>query len=627
MKKFVAILTVLAMLLGTVALGESIQEKYELLRVGTTTEFNGNFFSDTLGNNVSDQDVRKLIHSYSLVSWANEDGVFRPNQQVVTAFSISGDGRTFTFVISRDLKYSDGTPISAKDYAFSFLLQTSRALEEAAGRRQDGSRLMGWKDYDEGRKAEVSGLRVIGENQLSFTMGPDYDPYFYELQFLDITPFPIDILAPGCTVVDDGQGARIQGTLTGDILRKTLTDPENGYMSHPTVTSGPYRLTDYDGTKAELELNPEYLGDANFVLPTIPKIEFRFIAADQLIGQLAAGTIDLAVRCARNDQIMTGMQLAQNPDFMMYAYSRNGLAFISFCAEKGPTADVRVRRALSMCIDRDALIRQYLGNFGVAVNGYYGIGQWMYLVSNGTIRPETEDDWDAVNLDGLTVYGLDPEGAAALLDEAGWNLNAEGQPYTEGLRYKEENGQLVPLKLKLIYADENAAGPMLKEAFGTCLAEAGAELQLETVSMPEMLQKYYGTAERDCDMIMLGTNFTDVFEPSADFDEGTDTNRLNGITDAKFAALARDLRKTEPGDIYGYSRKWVDFMNYRTEIASEIPLYSNAYMDFAITELQDYHPGDYSSWAEAVQYSVLSDYAEPEEEAMEDGEDDGEFFE
>jgi hypothetical protein len=49
-------------------------------------------------------------------------------------------------------------------------------------------------------------------------------------------------------------------------------------------------------------------------------------------------------------------------------------------------------------------------------------------------------------------------------------------------------------------------------------------------------------------------------------------------------------------------------------------------MDFAITELQDYHPGDYSSWAEAVQYSVLSDYAEPEEEAMEDGEDDGEFF-
>ena len=627
MKKLVAILTVLAMLLGTVALGESVQEKYELLRVGTTTEFNGNFFADTLGNNVSDQDVRKLIHSYSLISWANEDGVFRPNQQVVTAFSISGDGRTFTFVISRDLKYSDGTPISAKDYAFSFLLQTSRALEEAAGRRQDGSRLMGWKDYDEGRKAEVSGLRVIGENQLSFTMGPDYDPYFYELQFLDITPFPIDILAPGCTVVDDGQGARIQGALTGDILRKTLTDPENGYMSHPTVTSGPYRLTDYDGTKAELELNPEYLGDANFVLPTIPKIEFRFIAADQLIGQLAAGTIDLAVRCARNDQIMTGMQLAQNPDFMMYAYSRNGLAFISFCAEKGPTADVRVRRALSMCIDRDALIRQYLGNFGVAVNGYYGIGQWMYLVSKGTIRPETEDDWDAVNLDGLTVYGLDPEGAAALLDEAGWNLNAEGQPYTEGLRYKEENGQLVPLKLKLIYADENAAGPMLKEAFGARLAEAGAELQLETVSMPEMLQKYYGTAERDCDMIMLGTNFTDVFEPSADFDEGTDTNRLNGITDAKFAALARDLRKTEPGDIYGYSRKWVDFMNYRTEIASEIPLYSNAYMDFAITELQDYHPGDYSSWAEAVQYSVLSDYAEPEEEAMEDGEDDGEFFE
>ena len=51
MKKLTAILLILALIAGlSGAMGEeAVVDKYEHLRVGTTTEFNGNFFADTLG--------------------------------------------------------------------------------------------------------------------------------------------------------------------------------------------------------------------------------------------------------------------------------------------------------------------------------------------------------------------------------------------------------------------------------------------------------------------------------------------------------------------------------------------------------------------------------------------------
>ena len=631
MKKLIAVLLSTVLLAGCcAALGESAEDRYDLLRVGTTTAFSGNFFSGAIGNNVSDQDARKLIHGYNLVEWVPEEGVFRPNQQVVTAFSTSQDGSSFIFAISKDLRYNDGTPITAKDYAFSFLLQSSRALEEAAGARIAGDYIWGWQAYDEGTAAAVNGFKLVGDYQISISLSNEYMPYYYEMQAMSLEPYPISVLAPGVEVRDDGDGIYLSEPLTAEMLKKTLLDPETGYASHPGVTSGPYQLAGFDGTEARFELNPEYIGDKNGQKATIPGIAFRYVNTDELINELAYGNLDLAVRCARSEQIQTGIALRSSGDFNAYAYSRNGLAYISFCAESGPTADVHVRQALAMCMDKAALQERYLGNYGMEVGGYYGIGQWMYLASIGTISVENEgeapeEEPEGISLDGLAVWELDTARAAELLDEAGWTLNDQGGDYTpgvDGYRCRVNKGRLETLKLKLIYADNNRAGELLPEVFAQNVEMIGGEVELVALPMPELLKQYYHIADRDCDMIMLGSNLGDVFEPSADFDG--DTHRISGITDAEFARLALDLRRTEPGRALEYVRKWVKFLEYRSTILPEIPLYSNAYMDFAVIELQDYAPGSYSSWADAVQYAIFSDYAEPETE--ETGEDE-EMFE
>ena len=636
MKKLIAVFLTMVLLTGccVVVAEENNGDKYANLTVGVTTAFNGNFLDDALGSNISDQDIRKIIHSYHLVRWDGEAGVFRSNEQAVTGGLVSEDMNTFYFSISSDLKYNDGTPITVKDYAFSFLLLTSQALKEAAGLRQDGSRISGWEAYDKGREKAVSGFRLIGDYQMQITLAKEFTPYFYELKALDFFPLPISVIAPGCEVRDDGNGIYLSGTFNAETVRKTILDPVTGYASHPSVTSGPYMIRDYDGKTVWLTTNPNYNGDEEGRKPIIENITVRFLPSRNLMSELIVGDVDLTVRSIRTEQIATGQALAETDEYTMKSYARNGLAFISFCGEKGPTSDAGVRKALAMCVDKEGLNAAYSGNMGVTVSGYYGIGQWMFPITRGQIpdawKAEAGPDatWDDINLDGVTDYPLDPAAAGKLLDEAGWNMNAEGEPWTEGLRYKDQDGTLIPLTLRLAYPTENLAGPMLEEFFSPYLQEAGAEIEYTAVEMPELLEMYYGQTERSFDMIMIGSNFQDVFDPSIYYDENG-TDRLNGITDPQLAELARELRQTEPGDSAEYVRRWIRFLEYRSEVLPEIPLYSNAYADFHISVLRDYAPAAHSSWSEAILNAYMSDDIEEaeEQEGLEDwfGEDEEGF--
>ena len=627
MKKIISVILALVVFFSCCAgAGEDAETEsmYGHLTVGVTTAFSGNFLADAMGSNISDQDVRKLLHSYHLVTWDSENGVYNTNDQVVTALVGSSRSNTYIFTIAQDLTYSDGTPITARDYAFSFLLLTSGALKEASGLRENGSRVLGWTDYDQGTAATVTGFRITGDYQISITIAPEYTPYFYEMKTLDIFPLPIHVIAPGCEVRDDGDGIYLSGDLSAELLEKTLLDAESGYASHPSVVSGPYRMTGagFDGNTVWLTLNPEYKGDEEGSKPVITNLTVRYVHSRDLLSALAAGDIDLAVRCARTEMIRTGQALAATEDFALRSYSRNGLGFISFCGEKGPTADPDVRRAVAMCLDKEGLVSEYLGSMGTPVKGYYGIGQWMFPMTRGMIPDAWIEaagegaSWDDMTLDGVTEYTLDPEAARTLLDMAGWNLNADGEPWSEGIRHRREGDTLVPLQLTLIYPDDNLAGPLLDEYFTPYLTEAGIGIEYVSCSMPVLLKKYYALNERDCDMIMLGSNFQDVFDPSVNYDEfGKDV--LNGITDPELADLALEMRGTDPGDPAEYVRRWIRYLERRSEVLPEITLYSNAYMDFFTSSLQNYNPGSYSAWSEALLYAYLSDAAEENESGEE----------
>ena len=90
MKKVLAWILVFALLLGvSSATAEDEAVVYDKLTVSTTTPFSGNFLSDALGSNLSDQDVRRLIHGYSLVYWDSATGSYQFNPKLIGAASMS----------------------------------------------------------------------------------------------------------------------------------------------------------------------------------------------------------------------------------------------------------------------------------------------------------------------------------------------------------------------------------------------------------------------------------------------------------------------------------------------------------------------------------------------------------
>ena len=605
MKKILTWLLALCMLMGCAALAED-----NTLVVGSTTAMSGAFFTDMWGNNSADMDVRSLIHGDNLMYWDSETGAYQINTAVVTGMAISRDAnqnRVYTFSIADGLKYSDGSAITTKDYAFSILLTASPEMAKLGAQSPSVHAILGMDAYHSGKKSVLSGVRILSDTQMSITISKDYEPYFYEMGLFDYSPYPIRVLAPGCKVKDNGKGVAIvneseSGTpiFTAELLKKTILDETTGYLSHPSVVSGAYTLTAYDkeNATATFAINPYFKGNQAGEKPSIEKIVFRKVTNAEAVDLLASGEVDLLNQMVAADAIDQGIKTAEGGEIASASYPRNGLSLISFSCERPTVADQAVRQAIALCLDRNALVKAYAGDYGVTANGYFGIGQWTYQLITGSIQPLFDEaKADALTLDHLKTYALNIEQAAKLLDEDGWKLGEDG------IRTKKVAGKNVALDLTLIYPEGNAIGDLFEDNLTRNLEKVGIRLTVKAVPMNELLQVYYRNTERDCDMIYIATNFGTVFDPSTMY--STDRayvgsiNRT-GITDEKLYQLAVDLRKTEPSDVLSYCKKWVAFQERWTDTLPAIPVYSNVYFDFYTSRLQNYRVSAHQTWAQAI---------------------------
>ena len=433
------------------------------LQVGHTTVLKGDFFTEMFGNNTSDIDVRALIHGYNLVNWDQNQGTYLFDESVVETVQVADDeigNRTYYLALYDDLYYSDGTPITAWDYAFSLLLMMSPEIEQIGGKIYRAEHILGYADYISGRTPYLAGVGVIDEHQLSITLDHDFLPYFFETGLMLCVPYPIHVLAPGCRVyagglydMGEGYGTGVwignidqsieERLYTPELLAKTILDPETGYNSHPSVSSGPYILTEYDSEKAvaHFRINDyfkgawaystlpenysfeiqEYAGVGHgtithnshtgpnifevmryddegnekpiyLVKPTIEKISLSLADNDTMAQDLAEGKFQLVNKVAYGPTIQqcngtyaypegeTGPDMSST---RMTTYPRIGLAFLTFSYDWPTVHEKEVRQAIAWCMDRDQLTQDYCQGFGVVVNGYFGIEQWEYLICQG----------------------------------------------------------------------------------------------------------------------------------------------------------------------------------------------------------------------------------------------------
>ena len=620
MKRIIACLLTL-LFVFSIAAAEGTQEGSKAssqLTVGNPTPMRGEFFTSLWGNATSDIDVRDLLHGYNLVFWDNAIGGFKTDPTVVRSIKVGTteeNNRRYTLMLQSDLKYSDGTPITAWDYAFSFLFTLSPEVAEIGGTVRRADQFVGYEMYTAGRTKMLTGIRVIDNYQLEITVRSQYVPFFYELGLLSCNPYPISVIAPGVTVRDDGKGVYLanidesikEPVFTAELLKKTVLDPDTGYLSHPSIVSGPYTLSSWDGETAEFVINGYYKGNHNGEKPLIFSLVYKTANDDTMIADLKEGTFDLLNKALRQDVISDGIELAEGEGFTMTPYPRTGLCYIAFACERAAVGNEAVRKAIAWCLDRDKLTEDYAGDYGQVVDGYYGVGQWMYGLVTGSIEPPVKKPGDQTdtkamkeyeqkiaaygkrNLDKLIHYTVDTEKAASILDKDGWKLNADG--------LREKDG--VVLDLTMIYPEGNNVADYLKETFLDNLEAVGIRLTLKEMPMAELLSVWYQQEERTADMIYMASNFDLLFDPFAYFDKDGSWAYTN-LKDKALQNFARAMSRTKPGDVLSYLDRWIQFQQRFNSVLPMIPIYGNIYYDFYTSSLQNYNIAAHSTWGEAI---------------------------
>lgn len=418
--------------------------------LGSSTELSGKFRYATFGGTnpgSSDLDIQNLITGLETVSTTKEGG-YQWNDTVVKEHEEveNEDGtKTYTITIYDDLKLSDGSPVTAKNYlAFTMAFSTAVAAEAAGKDHMSGMTVVGYEDFaaytgpdSEAGTKEFAGLRMIDDYTFSITISADYLPYYYAIAYGGVSAYDTGLWLGDCDIMDDGNGCYLSDEFyakDGDSYVMASHIYDSAWNTDDTYAySGPYTVSEYDDSdkSAVLTLNPYFKGNYEGTVPTIEKVICKKVVTTTQMADLTSGNLDVISGITGGDETDEAITMADASEgkYVYTHYSRAGYGKLGFRADFGPVQYTEVREAIAYCMDRAAFAKEFTGGYGGVVDGPYYSGSWMYkaAVEQGMI---------------LDAYATSADSAIAVLEAGGWIYDAEGNAYTSGVRYKKIPGDV-----------------------------------------------------------------------------------------------------------------------------------------------------------------------------------------
>ncbi len=259
--------------------------------LGNTADLSGKFRYANFGANnpgAADLDVQGLVSGLDTVVTTKEGG-YTWNETVVASHTETDneDGtRTYTIKIHEDMVFSDGSPVTAKNYLYQTLVFSTPVAAEAAGKdHKSAMTVVGYDDYTayagEGAPTPLAGLRLLGDYEFSVTIAADYLPYYYAIAYAGFSPIYKDLWLGEFDIKDDGNGAYIEEGFfakNGESYKMAAHISESALNTDTKYPySGPYVVESYDEATKEAVLvkNDNFKGNYEGTKPGIAKVIYK----------------------------------------------------------------------------------------------------------------------------------------------------------------------------------------------------------------------------------------------------------------------------------------------------------------------------------------------------------------
>jgi oligopeptide transport system substrate-binding protein len=414
------------------------------------------------------------------------------------SYTMSADGKTWTFKLRADGKWSDGSPVTAKDFVFSWqrLVNPETASEYAYMLAP----VVNAEDIT-AKKAKIEDLGVKAIDDLTF-----------EVQLKASTPYFLEMLTHAATYAVSKANVEAHPT--------DFAKPGN------MVSNGAYILAEFvPNDHIKLVKNAQFFDAANVKIDAVNYIPNEDRGA--AVKRFEAGELDMYgdlpteqladLRTKFGDQVKIGPFL--------------GTYYYAFKITKKPWDDVKLRQAISMAIDRDYLAEKVWGNSMIPAYSFV---------------PPGVAGYDGSYLEYAKTSQLDREDAAKkMLTEMGYTAE---KPLKMEIRYNtSENhknvaiaiqSQLKPLgvEVTMVNTDTKTHYGFLEQHGDFDVARGG---WIADYKDPENFLAVCKTG--------TGNNYSEY--SNKDFDallakaaaESDAAARMKALTDAEAIGVARDL--------------------------------------------------------------------------------------
>ncbi len=406
-----------------------------------------------------------------------------PIEALVEKYEVSDDGLKYTFTLKDGLKFSDGSPLTTEDVAFTYTVG-SDATYDGPTDFVNSTKIKGAKAYKEGTASTIEGINVIDAKTIEFTLE--------EVNADAIYDFTAGILSKAYYGKDYKQGS---------------LDYIKGFHKTP-LGAGQYKLIKtVAGQEVDLEANENYhLGK-----PNIPNLIFKVTSQETRMQMLSTGEIDMDMVTVNEDNV----QALKDAGFIdLHIFPTNGYGYIGFNFTNPKFQDQKVRQALAYGLNRKEVVDAvYAGGFADVLN-----------------VPQSKESW--AYYEGNNAYEYNKDKAIELLEEAGWKVGSDG--------IREKDG--VKLEIKFTASSPNAVNDALIPIAQANYKEIGVKFEAEQMEFNGVTEK---VDSGNFEMFFMAWGLTPAADSTGVFGTGGSQNKLSYSNAKVDELLAAGVRETD----------------------------------------------------------------------------------